>query len=341
MLKSVVVPLDGTPLAERAPPFAARLQRSSGARLTLIRALPALNRMFVTNASGLRIAQARQNVADEQARQDTLHVAERLRKDNLSVDARMQAGDPPRVILEEAKGAAADLIVMFTHGRAAGQRFLFGSVIDQVLVASEIPILVISPNCDENWPSDQVVRRILVALDGSRHAEDVLPGALELAETLGAELVLLRCVESDSADDVEEAKRYLDRCRAALSTPADRTRVRCEVGSAVQTVKRIAEAEEVDVIAMATHGRSGLARLVAGSVSTAVVRDAPVPVLVVRPTALGRIVLTRACLKRTSRFPLPGRGLVRTRFQRTSNDNAWSSREEEECKHNRRTQPRT
>ena len=186
MPKSIAVPLDGSTLAERALPFAVWLQRATGAKVTLIRALPTINPAFVTNASAMRIAAARQEVAAEEAEADIHKVVERLRDEGVAAIARSGTGAPPEVILEEATAADADLIIMFTHGRSATERFLFGSVADEVLLRSGIPVLVISPNCADSWPSDAVPRRVLVPLDGSSLAGEVLPFAADLAEALSA-----------------------------------------------------------------------------------------------------------------------------------------------------------
>jgi nucleotide-binding universal stress UspA family protein len=141
--------------------------------------------------------------------------------------------------------------------------------------------------------------RILVPLDGSELAEQVLPGVIELANCTGAEIVLLRVPEYPVYEYLmpvadlnttmqeqarEQARQYLDRISSDLR--ATGLHVRTQVvydGAVYSTILETAKDLKVDLIAMSTHGRSGLARLVMGSVADDIVRHAELPVLLVRP----------------------------------------------------------
>ncbi len=294
MPKSIVVPLDGSPLAEKALPFAAWLHRATGAKVTIVRALPTVNSMFVTNASAMRIAQARQKVEAQEAQEDAEKVVARLRGDGMAVALRVRAGEAGQIILEEAAVEGADLIIMFTHGRSATLRFLFGSIADEVLLKSEIPVLVISPNCLDAWPTDTAPRRVLVPLDGSTLAEEVLPFAADFAHDLSAELILLRVMDSDAAaSELHDAEQYLEGVVGPLRAEGTSVRARSLVDTPASGIAHVAREEGVCAVAMATHGRGGLARVIAGSVTTATVRDARVPVLVFRPAAMRFAALRR------------------------------------------------
>jgi nucleotide-binding universal stress UspA family protein len=141
--------------------------------------------------------------------------------------------------------------------------------------------------------------RILVPLDGSELAEQVLPRVIELAYHTGAQIILLR-VPDLPADELlvqapwlgaaarerakAEAIEYLDRISSNLSAlELDVCIARCDEGIVYETILSKAKELEADLIAMSTHGRSGLARLVMGSVADDVVRHAQLPVLLVRP----------------------------------------------------------
>jgi nucleotide-binding universal stress UspA family protein len=135
-------------------------------------------------------------------------------------------------------------------------------------------------------------KKILVPLDGSALAEGILPEVTELARTLGAELLLLRAALAhvfpgiDPSDEevrvVHEAEGYVGALAGKLAETGIPIRTAVRYGKpAVEIIKHIAD-NQVDLVAMSTHGRSGLSRLVMGSVAEAIVRSAGVPVLLVR-----------------------------------------------------------
>jgi nucleotide-binding universal stress UspA family protein len=133
-----------------------------------------------------------------------------------------------------------------------------------------------------------VYRRILIALDGSEPAEAVLAPAEELAEKLGATLVLVRVAPRRTASSVaggpvrEAAETYLEGVAQRLSQRGRSVESMLRVGEPAQEIVAAARSSEVDLIAMTTHGRSGLGRLRFGSVAEAVLREALTPVLLVR-----------------------------------------------------------
>jgi nucleotide-binding universal stress UspA family protein len=140
-------------------------------------------------------------------------------------------------------------------------------------------------------------RRILIPLDGSETAEAILPFAEALAGPLDAEVVLLRVVEPISPAEAMasagivtpdtltlrelEAKAYLFDLEGRLARKGLRTRTRLALGAPADWILTVAGDTGADLIAMATHGRSGLRRVVLGSVAETVLRASPVPVLLV------------------------------------------------------------
>ncbi|MFI5338846.1 MAG: universal stress protein [Candidatus Methylomirabilales bacterium] len=135
-------------------------------------------------------------------------------------------------------------------------------------------------------------RKILVPLDGSALAEAILPRATELAKDLGAELLLLRVAMAhvfpgvDPTEEevrvVREAEEYVEALADKLAEKGARIRTAVRYGTAAAEIIAHIAANEVDLVAMSTHGRSGLSRLVMGSVAEEVVRNAGVPVLLSR-----------------------------------------------------------
>ena len=291
MWQGLVVPLDGSPLAEQALPYAAALARTLGSRVVLL---------YVRRTVAL---------PDEGA-PDLDAIACRMRTSGVDVETHVcqtpRAEHSGRAILDAAVDLGAGLIVMATHGRGGLGRMIYGSVADQVLRHATLPVLLIPPHCERHWTVDRPLR-ILVPLGGAELDEAIFALLQELVRTTGAELVLLRVAETfaftlhgdecmrcrlararGDEPDVEPVRawRYVEHVEARLRAAGVAAEAQVEFGSASATIARVAREREVDLIAMATHGRGGLARLVLGSVATSTLRQAPVPMLVGRPEAV-------------------------------------------------------
>jgi nucleotide-binding universal stress UspA family protein len=265
MTTTLLIPLDGSLLAERALPFGARLARASGARIVLVRVLPG--------------DAARGTLALGEVRACLDQAAGVLRQQGFEVDTAEGVGEPAVEILRAASQHDAGLLVMSTHGRSGPSRWIYGSVADAV----------------DRSP------RILVPLDGSELGESALTPARDWAARLGAELILLEVASwppmiygdgtemtiLDPDDNLRMALEYLDDVALRWRTDVTPIRTRAILGRPTPTaIAQVAAEEHVDLIAMATHGRSGVARVVLGSVATGTLQRVDVPVLVVRPPAL-------------------------------------------------------
>jgi nucleotide-binding universal stress UspA family protein len=307
MYRNILVPLDGSLLAERALPYAEHLAQASGARLLLVRA---------ALAHGLYGRGPLQSEAQavREAQRYLKETAARLSKPGV-VETAMFYGDAAEAILEEIRLRKIDLVVMATHGRSGIGRWLFGSVAQQVLSHIEVPLLLVPLACEADWPAAPPAR-VLVPLDGSPLAAEALGPACELAAGLGAELFLLRAVDPSAANGAAvrdeaalvrlatqdpglvdtvcyleghdaaafgAARQYLDGIAAALRASGYRATAHVAVGPADVAIGEAARAGATAAIAMATHGRAGLPRAVLGSTTDGVLRRANQPLLVVRP----------------------------------------------------------
>ena len=298
MLKTFLVPLDGSALADRALPFATTLARADGGKLVLLRVVQAHTFPDV-EPNPEHVAAIRD------AELELAAMADRVRAEGVDVETRlvrMNYAEAATAILDAAQREQADLIVMSTHGRGGLRRWIYGSVADEVLRGSEVPVLLVPSICERGWTPGRALR-ILVPLDGSDFAEEALVPASLLAKLLGAELHMLRVAEPppyplygegyayipfDEHAARAEAQSYLKQV-ANLFRPTKRmVKVRAEVGPAALEISRVAREEEIDLIAMATHGHGGVARLVLGSVATSVLQRASVPVFLIRPAAVRR-----------------------------------------------------
>lgn len=322
MFERILVPLDGSGFAESALPVAVAVTRGSGGvgSLEIVSAHdPAPPAMAGAEEAAVMMAPVHTDTLGavpvtaaaireslREARTTYLHdVAGRLR-DEASLDpgVALLEGRADRAILERVEERGVDLVVMATHGRGPIERAWLGSVADRLVRELAVPVLLVRPTVAK--PADltvsPAVQRVLVALDGSTLAEAALGPATLLAEALSVPVALIRAISvageigsaylphaaQEHRDHLErsreEATAYVRKVSGELSARGVSV-AGAEVveGPAARTILNAADPGGDDVIAMATHGRGGLRRLVLGSVSDKVVRAATGPVLLVRP----------------------------------------------------------
>jgi nucleotide-binding universal stress UspA family protein len=312
MYRSILVPLDGSPLSEYALPIACDIARRSGAELHLVhvhvRATPAP--IYV---EGMPVVDEQlQSLSKEHELGYLEGIRDRLTA-KLELPMRVAVLDPldadlrdqtvPDMLASYAATANSDLIVITTHGRGGLERFWLGSVADALVRASPVPVLLVRP--DAYYPTSQppAFRQILIPLDGSALAEQILEPALMLGGPAEAEYTLLHVVQPrvllrwgpfTTPTDLDfeatqrrqsDAQHYLERIARPLRAAGKQVVLR--VVAAEQVAPAILEEARqhgIDLIAIATHGRSNLGRLLLGSVADKVLRRTDIPLLVYRPT---------------------------------------------------------
>jgi nucleotide-binding universal stress UspA family protein len=287
MTSTVLVPLDGSAVGERALPYALAVARATQRALVLARVLsPSPTR-------GMPLVQ------EPTARTELEVVAERLRGQGVEVETMVSStlfGSLAEVILELALKHGCDLIAMSTHGRGGRGRRLYGSVAEEVLSKSPIPVLLASATCDRAWP-DGTHLRVLLPFDGSALAEQAFEPLLASTLAVASEFVVLRVAPPPGTDAAayifEDVAAEMAEAQQSTELVAERLRHRgflattvTRVGFPGVTIAQVARDHEIDLIAMATHGRSGLARLVLGSVATETLERSTTPLLLVRPVTL-------------------------------------------------------
>ena len=206
----------------------------------------------------------------------------------------LESAVPGEALVDYADANDMDLVVMGTHGRRGVDRMLFGSVTEEVVRTASCPVLTV--RADAERAPDQAVRRVLVPIDFSDASVAALRHAKEIALTYGAEIDLLHVVDTPtyaSAYDLESISfptaEVLERTEEQLGDLAreevgyEHVMVSSEVGSPSRTILDYVDAQEVDLVVIATHGRTGLDRLLLGSVTERVLRQSPTPVFVVKP----------------------------------------------------------
>jgi nucleotide-binding universal stress UspA family protein len=312
LLRRLLVPLDGTPQAERTLPYASTFARLVHAHLTLGHITPTAdaNRL----AQSLRLAGgdrlSTQRAFEPQALSYLRDLRWRLSTPPQQVDTRhINAPSVAEGLLELAGVDDSDLVIVGMRSHTDVDHFRLGKVVDNLIRKSTTPVLLIPPDVTAGSPLF-TLRHILLSLDGSALAEEALAPLLGLLrQTHGCaggplEVTLLRVAENHRK--LQECRNYLEAVRVVLQELPEcaRVQVRAQamVGSAPGAIvgvvnehgtwgKDIAGDDigpegTVDLLIMATHGRGGIGRLVLGSVADYVLPRVRVPVLLVHPAYL-------------------------------------------------------
>ena len=301
MTKRILVPLDGSPLAEQALSCAMTLVQGLSAQLVLLQAIwipPDVQQTL--DESDARLADAVTQLTEE-ATGYLRALAEQLREAGVETRTAVEHGPAADAIVDYAGQADIDGIVMATHGYSGIKRWTHGSVAERVLQVVRVPLLLVrvgEHDLARDWRQPMTCRRILVPLDGSPTAEQILPTVTTVAQGLGAELILFQVPIAyvtgwmtgewylpvqgvlDTAE--ENSHSYLEAVAGRLEEEGLEVSTSTSIGSVADCIVEYAEANQVDLIAMCTHGRTGLARWALGSVADRVLRAGSNPILLVR-----------------------------------------------------------
>jgi nucleotide-binding universal stress UspA family protein len=285
MYSKILVPLDGSELSEQILRYARFFADAHGIAVELLRVTdPELRPPFwPTETSG----QYLERIAAEYFSGAAATVAE--------------IGEPARVIVDHAKSDPSCLIAMATHGMSGARRWLIGSVTSKVVQSALNPLLLIRPDDTADVLTEPKMEKIFVPLDGSGLAEKTLPHACALARRLNLEMHLVRvyAMPPDAyvvADGViaqgpaqyrealaREAETYLDgKVEGLRAQGFERVAAMVLQGDAASEIIDVARKTPNSLIAMSTHGRSGIGRWVLGSVAEKVIQHAHNPVLLIR-----------------------------------------------------------
>ena len=300
MPRTILLPLDGSELAGRAIPWAALLARDGAADVLLVYArAPVIASARHPEVALLARAQACE--AQHRAFRQVHTATDALLAEHITSAVISQRGVASSVILDVSQRRRADLIVMSSHGEGGVSRMVFGSVADAVCRATRLPLLVVPAHADHPVP-DAMPMHVLVALDGSELAERALQSLPHWSMEATFAPVLLRVVPSEQ--DLVEAERYLENLAQSWVVHGSTRETRLEIGEAAAAIVRVARVLDTDMIAMGTHGRGGLPRLVLGSVASAVVARANTPVLL-WPHSVPAACWTTPVRGRESVVPMP------------------------------------
>lgn len=300
MIKRVLIPLDGSELAERAVPHLLRFITSEQTELLLMTALS--SSVFPLLSDKMRSFTSEQIVLSDEseASEQMQMIAQQLVQRGFRVESQFLPGAAAECILHLSEKANVDLIAMSTHGRTGIELALLGSVADKVVRNARSPVFIV-PSKVMTKTTAHTPRAIVLPLDGTTLAETALPVARQFAKDTGAVIHLLRVIEFQDSEDelvadettidlneakgqpvVRQAACYLERIQLQLQLAGVVSRCHTMEGDPADAIIRMARAEDADLIAMSTHGRSGVERIVHGSVVSQVIGNAMCPLLLMR-----------------------------------------------------------
>jgi nucleotide-binding universal stress UspA family protein len=258
-LRTLLVPLDGSPLAEQAVPVAAMLAKVTGAKLHFATVAPSLAEREYLRQNAEAVA--------------TTHGVE--------TSTALLQGHAPLALAAYVEEHDVDLVVMTTHGRGGASRLWLGSVADQLLRRTAAPVLLL--RAGRPTPSAGF-HSILVGLDGSPESEAALGPALSLAATTpGSHVVLAQVIEPLVPEiEIGPATGWLEHLAHRARLKGIPATARVVLGNRVaESIHQLAQTTEADLIVVGTHATRGIERLALGSVADKVVRGADQAVLVV------------------------------------------------------------
>jgi len=296
MYEKILVPLDGSQLAEIALPYAEELAGRLDSEIILI----------YVSESAENPHYYMYELYIQQIVESTKHAAEKYHGKpegkSIKVESAILVGHPAEEIVDYADKEDIGLIVIATHGRSGIKRWALGSVADKVMRSATQPVALIrAKGARPDVREKGVLNKALVPLDGSKESEAVMPYIEELASKLEAEIVLIQVLErpfhvypggeggalipyteAEMKSLSANAPSYLEEMISLLNRKGIPTRSEVRVGAAAKEIINLADETNSDLLAMSTHGKSGFSRWAFGSVADKVLHAGNTPLLLIR-----------------------------------------------------------
>ena len=297
MFKRILVPLDGSELAETALEPAGTIAQDQGGELILT-SVSAHKHVIAPGAAGYGpvILDGEFELDLDKSEAYLNSIRQTIEHSGVTIQTRVVAGDVAGKIVDLAAEEKVDLIVMTTHGYSGITRWMLGSITERVLRGAPCPVLVI--RCVGQ------LKNVLIALDGSRLAEKALEPGLDLARIYGGRVTLLQVSKESGLDSIElglmdmastglsqqvsqdtneGVAQYLNSIANRHRSPDLMIDTAVVSGSPARGILDFLEFNPVDLLVMATHGQTGLRRWVYGSVTEKCLRNSACAMLIVRP----------------------------------------------------------
>lgn len=296
MYSRLLIPLDGSQLAEQVLPYARSLAKSLTIPVELLEVVdPDALRLLANPEQGRFL----DTLLAERRGKSKAYLEEIARSfQGTRVQCAIENGKAEDIIIDKAAADKNILIVMATHGRSGIQRWLLGSVADKVLHGSTNHLFLVRAADQGKTEGEAPLKKVIVPLDGSPLAEKVLPDVADVAKTMDLEVIFLRAYALPAAISADEYGTYSEELINQLEAEAkdyltakvselQQKGVRnvssvVDIGYGAEEITAVARKTPDNFIAMCTHGRSGFTRWALGSVTERVVRHSGDPVLIIR-----------------------------------------------------------
>jgi nucleotide-binding universal stress UspA family protein len=273
---NILIPLDGSEFAEEAIPLARAVSSMGDNNLTLVSVIQ-------TSGTPRAIPLVPNNLDGDHRAHERYLEDMTIRLDGLGFKTQylVGRGSIPEEIVTAARDRQANLVVMSTHGRSGFGRLLVGSVASQVIRTSSLPVLMVKPG---TWGQSHShsFEKLLVALDGSTAAEQVLPFTQIMATHFQSEILLLSVPDDLLGENQHDnLNRYLTDVAEWFEKDGLVVRTNVTGSTPAHTIVGFADSHAVDLIMLATRGLGGRDRLMFGSVADTVIRNTSKPVFLV------------------------------------------------------------
>ena len=296
MYTQIVIPLDGSQVAEQVLPYARFLAKKLAIPVHLLQVIdPDVVSLLANPGQGRYI----DTIVDDLTRESRAYL-ESIAKSiaGKSVQCLVEKGKAEDILIEQAAADKDSLMIMATHGRSGIQRWLLGSVADKVLHGATNHVFLIRATDQGKSAGESVLKTVVVPLDGSPLAEQVLPHVADLAKRLGLQVILTRAYALPSAVAPDAYGTYTEELINQLETETreylagkveglkekglENITTVPDFGYGAEEIIKLARQTPDNFIAMCSHGRSGIRRWVLGSVTERVVQHSGDPVLIIR-----------------------------------------------------------
>ncbi|XGI84496.1 universal stress protein [Halorutilales archaeon Cl-col2-1] len=286
MYDKILIPTDGSDCADEAARHAVRIAERFGSELHVLNAVE--THEYAPTEGGSIERQV--DVVEEEGRQAVESVSDMASKRDVGTVEKVSYGSVHDVVLDYVDNEGIDLIVMGTHGRKGFQRLLLGSNAARILRRSEVPVFTVPSRGEDE--SDYVYDEILLPTDGSPGSKAAVENAVEIARQYGSTVHVVYVIDvrvgSSTGvipDVVTALEKEGERATREIADEIDEeTEVVTDVVMGVpgREITDYSREHGIDLIAMGTHGRKGIGRLLLGSTAETTVRTSDVPVLTAR-----------------------------------------------------------
>jgi nucleotide-binding universal stress UspA family protein len=295
MFKNILVPLDGSELSEHSLKYAEELAGTFNSDVQLVYVCEPEESEY-RHMHELYI----QKIAEKVRRNIKSNITEETNS-TVKVNTEVLDGDPAEEIIEFADKSDISIIIMVSHGRSGLVPWSIGSTANRVIHRTTKPVLMVRANTDDTeLKKGELFSKILVPLDGSEDGEAALFYIKELTSKIKAEVTLLQIVtpgkhvhtlggldyinfpEPEMEHFLADARQYLENASKHLIDTKAIFNYKVITGDAAQSIIKYADETNTRLVAISTHGRSGIKRWISGSVTYKVLQAGNTPILVVR-----------------------------------------------------------